>query len=406
VLVIAAAAFAAWGSWAHAADPIKIGFSMPLTGGLASNGRAILTTYQMWEEDINVKGGLLGRPVKLIYYDDQSNPALVPGIYAKLLNIDNVDLVISSYGTNMTMPIMPVVIPRKRVLLSLFALAVNEKFNYPNYFSMLPVGPSGVREISRGFFEIAREQEPKLQTVAIVGADTDFAAVAADGARANAVAMGFKIVYHRGYPPNTVDFTPIIRAIAATKPDIVYIASYPSDSVGIVRAANEQRLRTKLFGGGMVGLQYAALKTQLGALLNNIVIHDFYVPEPTIQFPGIEGFLKRYQVKARGAEMDQLGYFVPPYAYANLQVLGQAVEAAGNLDQEKISEQLRSRIFDTVVGDVNYAPNGEWAKPRVLFVQFQGVKGNDLEQFTRPGTQVIVYPKELTSGRLQFPYSR
>jgi hypothetical protein len=63
-LVIAAAAFAVWGSVAHAADPIKIGFSIPLTGGLASNGRAILTTYQMWEEDINVKGGLLGRPVK------------------------------------------------------------------------------------------------------------------------------------------------------------------------------------------------------------------------------------------------------------------------------------------------------------------------------------------------------
>jgi branched-chain amino acid transport system substrate-binding protein len=70
-LVIAAAAFAVWGSVAHAADPIKIGFSIPLTGGLASNGRAILTTYQMWEEDINVKGGLLGRPVKLIYYDDR-----------------------------------------------------------------------------------------------------------------------------------------------------------------------------------------------------------------------------------------------------------------------------------------------------------------------------------------------
>lgn len=79
VLVIAAAAFAVWGSVAHAADPIKIGFSIPLTGGLASNGRAILTTYQMWEEDINVKGGLLGRPVKLIYYDDQSNPALCLG---------------------------------------------------------------------------------------------------------------------------------------------------------------------------------------------------------------------------------------------------------------------------------------------------------------------------------------
>src|SRR5215468_9952358 len=107
---------------ARAADPIKIGFSMPLTGGLASNGKAILAAYQMWEEDINAKGGLLGRPVKLVYYDDQSNPSLVPAIYAKLFDIDKVDLVFTSYGTNLSVPSMPVVIPRNYVLLGLFAL--------------------------------------------------------------------------------------------------------------------------------------------------------------------------------------------------------------------------------------------------------------------------------------------
>ena len=96
---------------ARAADPIRIGFSMPLTGGLASNGKAILAAYQMWEEDINAKGGLLGRPVKLVYYDDQSNPSLVPAIYAKLFDIDKVDLVFTSYGTNLSVPSMPVVIP-------------------------------------------------------------------------------------------------------------------------------------------------------------------------------------------------------------------------------------------------------------------------------------------------------
>ena len=86
---------------ARAAEPIKIGFSMPLTGGLASNGKAILAAYQMWEEDINAKGGLLGRPVKLVYYDDQSNPSVVPAIYAKLFDIDKIDLVFTSYGTNL-----------------------------------------------------------------------------------------------------------------------------------------------------------------------------------------------------------------------------------------------------------------------------------------------------------------
>jgi hypothetical protein len=159
----------------RAADSIKIGFSMPLTGGLASNGKAILTAYQMWQEDINAKGGLLGRNVELVHYDDQSNPTLVPAIYAKLLDVDKIDLVISSYGTNMTVPAMPVVIPRNLVLMSLFSLAVNEEFRYPNYFSMFPAGPDAVHDISRGFFEIAKEQQPKLQTVAIIGADTDFA---------------------------------------------------------------------------------------------------------------------------------------------------------------------------------------------------------------------------------------
>jgi branched-chain amino acid transport system substrate-binding protein len=405
LIVLAAFGFAA-ASAVKAADPIKIGFSMPLTGGLSSNGKAILTAYQMWEEDINAKGGLLGRKVELVYYDDQSNPTLVPGIYSKLLDVDKVELVLSSYGTNLSMPAMPVVMPKNLVLMSLFALAVNEQFHYPNYFSMFPAGPDAVHEISRGFFEIAKEQQPKLQTVAIVGADSDFAKKAADGARDNAITMGFKIVYERSYPPNTVDFTPIIRAIRAANPDFVYVASYPPDSVGIVRAASEIGLKTKLFGGGMVGLQYGALKTQLGAQLNNIVVHDFYVPEPTIHFPGIVEFLKRYQGKAASGGMDPLGYFVPPFAYANLQVLGQAVQAVGSVDQTKLGEYLRTHSFSTIVGDVKYAPNGEWAKPRVLMVQFQGVKGNDLEQFKKPGTQVIIYPKELASGTLRYPYSQ
>src|SRR5208337_2497152 len=124
----------------------------------------------------------------------------------------------------------------------------------------------------------------------IVGADSDFAKKAADGAHDNATALGFKIVYERGYPPNTVDFSPIIRAIQAANPDVVYVASYPQETVGIVRAANEVGLKTKLFGGGLVGVQYGTLKTQLGPLLNGIVVYDFYVPEPTLKFPGIEAF--------------------------------------------------------------------------------------------------------------------
>jgi branched-chain amino acid transport system substrate-binding protein len=390
-------------SAARAVEPIKIGFSMPLTGGLASNGKAILAAYQMWEEDINAKGGILGRPVKLIYYDDQSNPSVVPAIYAKLFDVDKIDLVFTSYGTNLSVPSMPVVIPRNYVLLGLFALAVNSEFNYPYYFSMFPAGPDAMGEFSRGYFEIAKKQ--KLQTVAIAGADSDFAKKATDGARENAAKMGFKIVYDRGYPPNTVEFTPIVRGIQASDPDFVYIASSPTESVGIVRAANEIGLKTKLFGGGMVGLQYAAIKTQLGELLNKIVDYDFYVPEPTVPFKGIESFLARYQAKAPSIGADLLGYFIPPFAYANGQVIEQAVTSVGSLDQKKLGDYIKMHSFDTIVGRIEYAPNGEWKNPRVLWVQYQGVKGNGLEQFKKPGTQVIVYPAELASGKLQFPYS-
>src|SRR5262249_21766066 len=148
---------------AIAVEPIKIGFSMPLTGGLASNGKAILGPHQMWEEGINPQGGLLAPPAKTISYAEQRHPSHVPTIHAKPFDIDKIDLVFTSYGTNLSVPSMPVVIPRNYILLGLFALAVNSEFNYPYYFSMFPAGPDAVREFSRGYFEIAKEQ--KLQTV-------------------------------------------------------------------------------------------------------------------------------------------------------------------------------------------------------------------------------------------------
>ena len=232
-------------SSARAADPIKVGFSMALTGGLAGGGKSALIAMQIWEKDINVKGGLLGRKVELVFYDDQTNPATVPGIYAKLLDIDKVDLVVSGYGTNLIAPAMPIVMQRGLVFPALFGLAVNEKFNYSSYFQIMPAGPSPLTDWARGFFELAMAQSPTPQTVALVGADAEFARNAVKGARVNAKKLGLNIVYDRSYPPRTADYTPIIRAIQARKPDIVYVGSYPPDSVGIVKAASEVGLKTK-----------------------------------------------------------------------------------------------------------------------------------------------------------------
>ena len=148
---------------ARAAEPIRIGFSMELTGPFAVVGKTGLLAFKIWEEQINKKGGLLGRPVKLVYYDDQSNPSLVPGIYTKLIEIDKVDLLVSSYGTNLVVPAMPVVIQNSRLFFGLFALAANDQFHYPKYFSMLVFGPEPVKTFAEGYFELAMAQEPKPQ---------------------------------------------------------------------------------------------------------------------------------------------------------------------------------------------------------------------------------------------------
>ncbi|MBI2218655.1 MAG: amino acid ABC transporter substrate-binding protein [Candidatus Rokubacteria bacterium] len=388
------------------AEPIKLGFGMALTGALAGNGKAALLSMQMWAEDVNKKGGLLGRRVELVYYDDQTKPATIPAIYTKLLDVDKVDLIVSGYGTNVIAPLIPLAMERNLTVVGLFGMANNEKFNYGRYFQIMPVGPNPPVDWSRGFFEVASKQSPKPATIAIVGADAEYPHNAMAGARKNAEQYGLKVVYDNKYPPSTVDFTPIVRAIKATNPDVVYVASYPPDTAGMIFAAHEVGLAPKMFGGGMVGLQFAALQTKLGAKLNGVVNYETWVPEPTLSFPGINDFLKRYQAQAAKAGVDPLGYYIAPFAYAYAQVLGLAVEGTKSLDQKKIADYLHGREMDTIVGKVKFGPNGEWAKPRMLHVQFQNIEGNDLEQFKRPGKRVVLYPEEWKSGTLIYPYAK
>jgi branched-chain amino acid transport system substrate-binding protein len=407
VVVAAFAAILAAGSAAaQSGEPIKIGFSMALTGGLAPNGKSALLAQKIWEEDVNAKGGLLGRPVNLVYYDDKSAPAEVPAIYTKLLDVDKADLIIGPYATAMIAPAMPIVIQRKKTFVALLGLAVNSEFDYPNYFAMIPSGPDAKPAFTKGFYDVAMAQDPKPQTVAIVSADQEFSRNAADGSRENAKKAGLKIVYDKNYPPATTDFAPIVRAIAAASPDLVNINSYPPDSVGMVRAVNEIGFKPKMIGGGMVGLQATAIKTQLGPLLNGFVNYDFWLPVPKMNFPGVMNLIERYQARAGAEGVDALGYYIAPFGYAQLQVLQQAIEATKTLDDAKLGDYIRANSFSTVVGDVRFGTKGEWAHSRVLQIQFQNVKGNDVGQFKNVSTQVVVFPAEYESGKVIYPYEK
>jgi len=390
---------------AQAQEPIKIGFSVSLTGGLASSGKAHLMSKQIWAEEINAKGGLIGRPVKLVYYDDQTNAATVPGIYAKLVDVDKVDLLMGA-ATNLIVAAMPLIIERKKLVMVLLALGSNAEFKYPRYFQSAPFGPDPKGVLSNNFFKLAHSLQPEPKTVALVGADAEFSNNVLVGARENAKKFNLRIVYDRAYPPATVDYTPIVRAIQATSPDLVLVASYPPDSVGIVRAATEIGLKARLFGGAMVGMQYASLMQQLSEKLNRVVNYHFYVPSAKMDFPGIEAFLKKYQAQAKDAGTDPLGFYQPPFAYAAMQVLEQAIKATGGLNDDKLADYIHAHAFNTIVGEIRFNELGEWANDRLLVLQFQNVQGTGLDQYLTGHKQVIVYPPDYKDGELEAPFAK
>ena len=407
---VATAALAAFGvpagAQAPSGQPITIGFGMALTGPLAANGKQALLGAKIWEETINKKGGLLGRPVKLIYYDDQSNPSTVPGIYTKLLDVDKVDLVTGPYATAMIAPAMPVVMQKGKVFIGLFGLAVNSEFNYPKYFAMIPSGPETKPSFTKGFFEVAAQQNPKPQTVALVAADQEFSRNACEGARENAKAVGMRVVYDKTYPPTTTDFSPIVRAIQATNPDIVSVCSYPLDSVGMVKAVNEIGFKPKMIGGAMVGLQATVFKTQLGPLLNGWVNYETWVPSEKMLTPEVKEFLAAYQSRAAAEGVDPLGYYLGTWGYAYMELLGNAITGAKSINDDQVANYLRSNPVKTIMGDIKFGKGGEWAESRMLQVQYHGIKGNTVDQFKGMETQTVLTPADLKTGNIIYPYEK
>ena len=391
---------------APAGQPITIGFAMALTGPLAANGKQALLGAKIWEETINKKGGLLGRPVKLVYYDDQSNPSTVPGIYTKLLDVDKVDLVIGPYATAQIAPAMPVIMQKGKVFIGLFGLAVNSEFNYPKYFAMIPSGPNTKPAFTEGFFQVAAAQNPKPQTVAIVAADLEFSHNAAQGARDNAKTFGFKVVYDKSYPPSTTDFSPIVRAIQATNPDVVTICSYPLDSVGMVKAVNEVGFKPKMIGGAMVGLQATVFKRQLGPQLNGFINYETWVPSEKMLTPDVQAFLKEYQARAAAEGVDPLGYYLGTWGYAYLELLGKAIEGAKSIKDDQIADYLSKNTIKTIMGDMKFGKGGEWATSGMLQVQYHDIKSGDLEQFRGMDTQTVLTPSQYKTGNVIYPYEK
>src|ERR1700682_4285143 len=382
--------------------PIKIGMSMPQTGGLAGGGKASLLGIEIWRDNVNAKGGLLGRKVELVVYDDKSSASETPAIYSKLLDVDKVDLLFAPYATVPTAPLMPLVKQRGLLLIGNFWFQVNSKVGHDMWFNNAPWGPPDSWAAS--FLDIAEKAGGK--SVALLAADQEFAQNLALTARDVATKRNMPIVFDQAYPPNTVEFSGIIRALKAAKPDIVYVASYPPDSAGILRAVNEIGIGddVKIFGGGMVGLQFGAVMDNLGSLLNGVVNFNTWLPEQSMYYDGTKDFFEKYTKRAIAAKVDPLGYYLAPFGYASGQLIEQAIKATGSLDQKALAKYLHENEVKTIVGPIAFSADGEHKETATLMAQFRGIVDKDIEQFRKPGKQVILFPEKLKSGDLVSPF--
>jgi branched-chain amino acid transport system substrate-binding protein len=386
-------------------QPIKIGYCLSLSGPLASNGKTARLAHQIWEQDVNGRGGLLGRPVRMICVDDQTNPKNVLEIYRKLLDEENVDLVIGGYGDNSVAPAMPLIIERNRYLVALMALAVNASFGYGNYFAMIPTGPHPTEALTEGFFALAAKQSPKPATLAILAADAPFSRGPVAGAKEHASRHGFRVISEGGYPLATTDFTPLVSELKPLNPDVLFLCSYLNDSVGLLRAIDKVGLAPKIVGGAMIGPQNGAVKAELGPLLNGLVNYEYWLPVPKMMYPGVSQMIAEYQSRAAADGADPLGYYVAPQAYAQMQIVEQAVTGTGSLDDAKLAQFTRDHEFKTILGDLKFGAGGGWSEARVLQVQYRSIKSGDLENFRDAQTQAVVWPASLASAALIYPYA-
>jgi len=375
--------------------PIRIGMSMPQTGGLAGGGKASLLGIEVWRDDVNAKGGMLGRKVELVVYDDKSSASETPAIYSKLIDVDKVDLLFAPYATVPTAPIMPLVKQRGLLLMGNFSFQVNSKVGHDMWFNNAPWGPAD--SWAGAFLDLGQKAGGK--SVALLAADQEFAQNLALTAREVAKKRNMTVVFDQAYPPNTVEFSGIIRALKAAKPDIVYVA-------GILRAVNEIGIGddVKIFGGGMVGLQFGAVMGNLGSLLNGVVNFNTWLPEPNMYYDGTKAFFETYTKRAVEAKVDPLGYYLAPYGYASGQLVEQAIKAVGSLDQKAIAKYLQASEINTIVGPIAFSADGEWKETATLMAQFRGVVDKDIEQFRSSGKQVILFPDKLKSGNLISPF--
>jgi len=376
-ITLVVASVVAFPELVQAQKPIRIGATMSETGVLATQGVPARNGYLLFQKHINEKGGLFGRKIEFLIYDDKSDPKAAINLYEKLITEDKVDAVMGPYGSTHTEAVAPVTEKHRMVHISPLAATTSIWEKGRRYiFMVLP--PAEL--FLAGLIDIGARNG--LKTVAIIEEDSLFPKAAGKGAVELAKKKGMVVVLHETYAKGTKDFSTLLAKIKAAKTDVFGMAaSSLGDFIVVARQMKEQDVNVKIFGnsGAVVEFQQELGKTAEFA-------YGLSAWEPSLPNPGIKEFVKSYQT-----EFKKDPSFHAAGAYGSCQIFMEAARRAGSLDSERLREELLKLKIKTIFSDYAVDERGYQTANKGLFIQWQ-----DSEK-------VVVWPDELATAKPRFP---
>lgn len=361
----------------HAQQPIRIGATMSQTGNLATQGVPARNGYMLCQNDINAKGGVLGRKIEFLIYDDKSDPKLAIDLYEKLITEDKVDAVLGPYGSTHTEAIAPVTEKHKMVLISPLA-ATTSIWEKGRKYIFMQLPPAEL--FLGGLIDLASRNG--LKTVAIIEEDALFPKAAGKGAVGLAEKAGLQVVLHETYAKGTKDFSDILAKVKAAKADVLGMAaSSLGDQIVVGRQLKELNVDVKMFGIAQAVVEF---QEALGATAE--FAYGLSAWEPSLLNPGIKEFVAAYQ-----KDFNKLPSYHAAGAYGACQIFVEAVRLAGSLESEKLRDQLLKLKTKTVFSEYAVDDRGYQTANKGVFVQWQD------------GKQVVVWPDQVASAKARFP---
>ena len=360
-----------------AQPPIRIGATMSQTGAYDTQGVPARNGYLLCQKHVNEDGGVLGRKVEFLIYDDKSDPKTAPALYEKLIVDDKVDAVLGPYGSPLTEAVAPVTEKHRKVMLAPLA-ATSSIWEQGRRYLFMQLGPSEL--FLMGLIEVGARHG--LKTVALVTEDTIFPKSVAKGTSAFAGKKGMDVVLHAEYAKGSKDFSAILERVKAANPDVLGISSANlSDFIVFTRQMKERDINVKLFG---TTTAVAEFQKELGKAAE--FTYGASPWEPSLPYPGVKEFVEAYQ-----REFNRAPSLHAAGAYAGCRLFVETARQAGSLDSEKLREQLLKVKTKTIFGDYAVDERGYQIANKGLFVQWQD------------GVKVVVWPDQLATAKPRFP---